>query len=97
MTATALVHAVVASGIAIMGMNLELAKNPAPATNGAAFVRLHGTTASQDTAEPATAQPVVLTKGRHVIYDSHTRAEIIGKLWNVTPANIDSYTKWGFK
>lgn len=92
MTAPALIHAVVASGLAMMGMNLELAKNPAPVTKGAAYVRLHGTTASE-----APAQPVTLTKGGHVVYDSRTRAETIAEIWNVTPANIDSFQKWGIK
>jgi hypothetical protein len=41
-------------------------------------------------------QPVVLTKGGHVIYDSKSRAEIIGMVWNVTPSNMDSFKRWGF-
>jgi hypothetical protein len=43
------------------------------------------------------AEPVVLTKGGYVIYDSQTRAEIIGKLLNITPENENAFLKWGFK
>jgi len=42
------------------------------------------------------AEPVVLTRGGHVLYDSD-RAKVIGDLLNITPANIDAYKRWGFK
>lgn len=44
----------------------------------------------------AKAEPVVLTKGGHVLYDAG-RAETIAAVLNITPENETAYLDWGLQ
>jgi len=82
---TAGIHGLLAAGLAVMAMSVT-----APKTGGWIGTAVHK-------ARPALSRPVapvVLTKGGFVIYDSQSRAETIAQLWNITPANINSYKRW---